>query len=136
MHADVASNPQPAPERRTGFTLVEVLVALTLLSLGLLVQAGAVTLLIKLIDEGRDAARTGQVAADRLERLRLWSIGGVTPCTHPGIPSGGPLATGAVVEVWTVAPAGAVAPFRAEVEVTAPRGRTMIVDTVASTLRC
>ena len=124
----------PTPGRRAGFTLSEVLVALTLLSVGLLLQAGAATLIIRLVDHGRDTARAGQVAADRLERLRLWSVAPGAPCGHPGLPAGGPQTTSGVVEAWTVALAGA--PFRADVQVTSLRGRRVTVDTVASALRC
>jgi prepilin-type N-terminal cleavage/methylation domain-containing protein len=125
---------QPVPVSRAGFTLMEVLVALTLLSVGLLVQAGAATLIIELVDHGRDSGRAGLVAANRLERLRLWSIGPGLPCGHPGISAGGPQTSTGVVETWTAALSAA--PFQAEVQVTSHRGRRVIMDTVATALRC
>ena len=124
----------PPPESRVGFTLVEVLVALTLLSVGLLFQAGAATLIIELVDYGRDSVRAGLVAANRLERIRLWSVAPGLPCGHPGISAGGPQTTAMVVETWTAALAAE--PFQVEVQVVSHRGRRMIVDTVATALRC
>jgi hypothetical protein len=113
---------------------LEVLVALTLLSVGLLFQAGAATLIIKLVDHGRDSARAGLVAANRLERIRLWSVGPGPPCVHPSIPAGGPQTTAGVVEAWTTTLSAP--PFMAEVQISSHRGRRVIIDTIATVIRC
>lgn len=57
--------------RSAGMTLVEVLIAITLLSVGVLALAGTAALVTRMIGRGHRAAAASVAAAGRLELLRL-----------------------------------------------------------------
>ena len=133
QHRPGTFDPNNADPRR-GFTLTEVIVALVLLSIGLLLQAGSLTAVIRHIDHGRDRSRAAQVAANRLERLRLWAAATVPACGDPRLTSGGPRQTGAVTETWVVG-AGHGLAF-AWVTAEYAMGRRRAADTLSTLFRC
>lgn len=55
----------------SGFTLLELLIAITLLTGGLLASVASAALVSRLIGHGRQAERVAAFAARRLERLRV-----------------------------------------------------------------
>ena len=69
---------------RVALTLVEVLVAIIVLSVGLLSLAGTMALTVRMVDRGGQAARAGVAAAARLEWLHQAALGASPACGGPG----------------------------------------------------
>lgn len=83
---------------RTGFTIVEVLFTLVILSAGLLALHGSSALTLRLVGGGWTRTLAATVAQTRLEQLRA------SACTAA---SSGSHETRGVRERWTVSPLGA-----------------------------
>jgi hypothetical protein len=66
---------------RSAFTIAEAVVALVVLSVGVLALVGSAALTSRMIGRGRHSTRTGLVAAARIERLRQIAFSTVPPCT-------------------------------------------------------
>jgi len=66
---------------RSGFTIAEAVVALMVLSVGVLALVGSAALTSRMVGRGLHSTRTGQVAAARIERLRQIAFSTVPPCT-------------------------------------------------------
>lgn len=82
-----------AEPRRPGFTLVELMVAIMILSVGVLALASAATLVSRLIGGGAFQTLAAQTAQTRLESLRGRACTAVI---------GGTATTRGVREAWTV----------------------------------
>jgi prepilin-type N-terminal cleavage/methylation domain-containing protein len=65
----------------SGFTLAEVLVAVVVLSVGLLALAGSTALAGRMVGLGQQATRVGQAAAARVERLRQVAFSTAPACS-------------------------------------------------------
>jgi type II secretion system protein I len=102
---------------RTGFTIVELLVTLVILSTGLLALHGATALTLRMVGGGWTRTLAANVAQQRLEQLRA------SACT--GAASGSDETRG-IRERWTVSPhrAGAGIELTVEYLVRVPRGGT------------
>ena len=71
--------PRPGPMRaRRGMTLVELVVAMTIIGIGLLALAGSATLVTRLMGGGTRQALAASVVQTRLEKLRSVNCGSVT----------------------------------------------------------
>jgi len=70
----------PRPRHRSGFTTVEVLVAIAILTYGLMALASTVGSVIRMVADGQQLSIVATLAAARLETLRC------EPC--PGVTSG------------------------------------------------
>ena len=114
-----------------GFTLIEVLVALSLLGFGLLSLAGSVTIVTRLVDRSRSSGRAAFVALGQLESLRFANL--VSPALCGGS-SRGSLAVGDLTGSWTAAPTGQS--LRVVVVLSSWRGRIRATDTVTTALPC
>jgi hypothetical protein len=66
---------------RSAFTIAEAVVALVVLSVGVLALVGSAALTSRMLGRGRHSTRTGQVAAARIERLRQIALSTVPACT-------------------------------------------------------
>lgn len=88
-----------------GFTIAEVLVAVVVLSIGVVAMAGSSALVTRMIGRGQRATRAGEVAAQRLDSLRLVAYSTTPHCT--ALASGGPVTSPlGVTQSWVVGPAG------------------------------
>jgi prepilin-type N-terminal cleavage/methylation domain-containing protein len=114
-----------------GFTLIEVLVAISMLGFGLLSLAGGVTIVSRLVDRGRSSGRVAFVALAQLETLRLVNLASPGLC---GGGSSGSLVAEDLAGSWTAARTGAS--LSVVVEITGWRGRTWAIDTVSTALPC
>ena len=84
--------------RGSGFTLIEVLVAIVLVAIGVLAAVGSSAVIVREQDNGRAATLAAAIAVNRLESLR----------SHPcGQESGTAPAPKGMVEWWTEAPSSA-----------------------------
>ena len=125
----------PPPRRRAapsrGFTLIEVLVALSLLGFGLLSLAGSVTIISRLVDRGRSSGRAAFVALRQLETMRHANLTSPGSC---GRSSSGSLSAGDLTVSWTATPTGPS--LLVVVAITGWRGRTRATDTMSTALPC
>jgi prepilin-type N-terminal cleavage/methylation domain-containing protein len=90
--------------QRSGFTLMELMVALVILSVGILGLAASSGIVMRMIGGGTHQTVAANVAQARFESLRSLSCGRIT---------GGSASSRNVEEVWTVTPVGPVAAPRA-----------------------
>jgi prepilin-type N-terminal cleavage/methylation domain-containing protein len=89
-----------------GFTLVEVLLAVVLLSVGILALVGSSTMVTRMIGWGRESTLVGQRSVSRFDRLRQAAYGTNPPCTSASFASGSQSAYQGVSETWTVPTTG------------------------------
>jgi prepilin-type N-terminal cleavage/methylation domain-containing protein len=86
---------------RSGFTLVEVLVAVTILSVGVVALAGTAGTVTRMVGRGKIDTRAAQLATLKLDSLRVRAYSAVPRCT--GLVNGGPDAINNISLSWTVA---------------------------------
>lgn len=89
---------------RSGFTLIEVLVAVTMLAIGVVALASAAASTTRMIGRGRIDTRAAQLAALKLDSLRARAYTATPKCT--GLVTGGPDAVTNVSLSWIVTVAG------------------------------
>jgi prepilin-type N-terminal cleavage/methylation domain-containing protein len=117
-----------------GFTIVEVLVAVVVLSVGVIALMGSSALTTRMIGQGRRTTMAMEVATRRLETLRAFATTTNPPCTAGGFASGGPVTANGVTETWIVPGAGTSRAVSAIV--TYPRAGGTDTDTLQTVLRC
>ena len=86
---------------RSGFTLIEVLVAITILAVGVVAMAGSSAAVTRMIGRGKIDTRAAQLATQQAENLRRIAYSTTPRCT--GLVNGGPQPTDHVTLSWTVA---------------------------------
>jgi prepilin-type N-terminal cleavage/methylation domain-containing protein len=106
----------------SGFTLVEVLVAIVVLSVGVIALAGSTAMVTRMIGRGKVDTRVAQVASRRIEVLRLAANSTTPRCTAAGFANGGPVTADGVTETWTVPAAGKVRSIQVNVSYRTARG--------------
>jgi prepilin-type N-terminal cleavage/methylation domain-containing protein len=85
----------------SGFTIVEVLMAVIVLGVGVVAMAGSSALVTRMIGRGQRATRAAQVAGQRLDSLRLIAYKTTPHCTS--VTSGGPITSPlGVKQSWVV----------------------------------
>ena len=104
---------------RSGFTLIEVLVAVTILAVGVVAMAGSAGAVTRMIGRGKIDTRATQLATERLEMLRRAAYFTTPRCT--ALANGGPQTNAHVTLSWTVTVAGT--------------GRTVTVNATYNTTR-
>ncbi len=115
-----------------GFTIVEVLVAIVVLTVGVLGLVGTSALVTRTIGQGKRNTHASLVAANRLETLRLQALAALPRCV--GLTGGAATAAGNVLERWTITGSG---PTRwASVVVTYPAHRGTSADTIFTVIHC
>ncbi len=119
---------------RSGFTLVEVMIAVVILSVGVIALVGSSSLVTRMIGQGKRTSAAVQVATSRLEALRAASRSTTPLCLDPGFASGGPVTTQGMTESWVVPPAGTSRTVLAIV--TYSRASGLVTDTLLTVVRC
>ncbi len=89
---------------RSGFTIVEVLVAVMVLGVGVVALAGSSAMVTRMIGRGKLDTRAAQLATQQAEALRLVAYSTTPRCT--ALANGGPQTTDHVTFSWTVAVTG------------------------------
>ncbi|HSB53750.1 MAG TPA: prepilin-type N-terminal cleavage/methylation domain-containing protein [Gemmatimonadales bacterium] len=119
---------------RDGFTLVEVLVAIMVLTTGLLAVAAGSGSIYRMLGSGRRSSAAAAVAQNRLEAIRRIANRTNPRCTDGSLVSGNATQAGGIAERWIVAGTGA---SRTITEiVVAPTSRGTSTDTIFATLEC
>lgn len=114
--------------REGGFTIIEILVSIIVLTVGVLALLGSQALVTRMIAQGDRDTQATQVAVSRMERLRQFSRAGATRCSSAQLaagsngptyyPSGATASNATVTETWTVGPAGVAGTAKRLVTVT------------------
>ena len=110
----------------SGFTLVEVIIAIIILSVGLLGLASTAGLVTRMIGQGQRYSEAAWMASQRFETLRSQTCESM---------SRGSASAGQFSSSWTVTPVGTVV-NRITVEVTSPTGVGTRIDTFATSVAC
>lgn len=114
----------------SGFTLVEVLVSIVILSVGVIAMAGSTAMVTRMIGRGKVETRVAQAASRRIEGLRLLALSTAPRCTAGTFVSGGPVTANGLTESWTVPAAGKVRSVQVDVTYPTVRGpRTASIQT-------
>lgn len=123
-------------ENRSGFTLVELLVAVVILAVGLLALAGSTGIITRTLHGSRIATQAVQQAGQRIDILRAAARSTITPCTSPSFTSsaGVQLSQG-VSMTWSVPASGSLRTVRVITSYSLGRGRTK-VDTLSTNIDC
>ena len=112
---------------RNGFTILEVLVAVMVLTVGILAMATTAALVTRMIGQGQRYSEVSAVASQQFEMMRSRSCSAL---------SNGSATQGAYVLSWTV---DSVAEGRARsvrIIVVSPTARATRSDTFATTIPC
>ena len=117
-----------------GLTLVEVLVAIVLLTVGVMALLGSSALVSRMIGRGRGSTVAVQVATARLERLRRVAASTTPRCTSPQFVSDSTTTAG-VAERWIVE-SGAGLSRRVSVILAYRDPRGPVRDTLRTTVLC
>jgi prepilin-type N-terminal cleavage/methylation domain-containing protein len=117
---------------RSGFTLVEVLVAITIMSVGLVALAGASATVTRMIGRGKIDTRAAQLATQQVEMLRLQAYSTAPWCT--ALANGGPQTTDRVTLSWLVAVNGSGR--RIDVSAAYPTARGTRTQVVTTYIEC
>lgn len=115
-----------------GFTLAEVMVAILILSVGLLAIAASSGTVFRLLGYGKRSTEAANVASSRLEALRLQANQTDPRCST--LANGGDTLANRVIERWTVSGSGVRRSVL--VVVTTPTGRGTTVDSIFSLFEC
>jgi prepilin-type N-terminal cleavage/methylation domain-containing protein len=102
-------------QSRSGFTLIEALIAIVVLGVGVIGLASASASITRMIGRGKMETRAAQTAARRMEALRSAASATSPRCMDPKFATGGPVISAGVTERWQVASAGEIRPVRVTV---------------------
>jgi prepilin-type N-terminal cleavage/methylation domain-containing protein len=118
----------------SGFTIVEVLVAIVILSIGLIALVGSSAMVTRMIGRGKVETRVAQAASQRIEMLRLAAYSTSPRCTAGTFANGGPVTSNGLTEAWTVPVAGRVRNVRVLVTYRTVRGTR--TDSLQTRIEC
>ena len=119
---------------RSAFTIVEAVVAVLMLSVGILALVGSAALTSRMLGNGRHSTRASQVAAARIERLRQIASSSVPACAGTEWRSGGSAGGSGITETWQVL--DPVGPVRRVIVVVRSGRAGSSSDTIAGGVLC
>jgi Tfp pilus assembly protein PilV len=119
------------PGRSSGFTLFEVLLALLVITLGVLGLAGTLGPAAELAGSGRSQGRIAQVLESRLDRVRAEVLRSAPLCIAP--PGGALRHPDGVRETWTASAGARLIELRIEA---ATAGKHPSADSLVTRLPC
>jgi prepilin-type N-terminal cleavage/methylation domain-containing protein len=123
-------------QNRSGFTLVELLVAVVLLGVGLLALAAGTGSITRTLNGSRIATVAASQAYERMDRLRAAARDNPTPCSSTSFTSSAaPVTTQGVTLTWSVPASGALRKVVVIASYKVGGNRTRI-DTLATNMSC
>jgi prepilin-type N-terminal cleavage/methylation domain-containing protein len=99
-----------------GFTIIEILMAVVVLSVGVMALVGSSALATRMIGRGNMSTRVTQVANARAELLRAYAAQTSPGCTNGNVASGTATTPDGITETWTLQ--GAAGDFTRNVNLT------------------
>lgn len=121
---------------RRGFTMVEVIVALVLLTVGVMALVGSSAMVSRMIGRGRGSTVAVQVATARIERLRRIATSTTPRCTSPQFISDSTTTEGISVRWIVDPPAGSDLSRRVSIIVAYRDPRGTMRDTLHTIVLC
>lgn len=115
-----------------GFALLEVLVAIIIVSAGLLGFAGTLRPVAFLAGDGKARGRAALQMNSRLSRLRSELLASAPDCVAPV--AGSELSGSGITESWVVSPADRL--VEVWIAVSIPRPRGPLADTLVTRIPC
>jgi prepilin-type N-terminal cleavage/methylation domain-containing protein len=119
---------------RQGFTIAEVLVAIVMLSIGVMALVGSSAMVTRMVGQGRTATFAGQMATARVERLRQIAASTATACTSV-LWKTDSASSGQMREKWEILD-NAGNSRRLRITLRYPVARRVAVDTVLTRILC
>lgn len=120
---------------RSGFTLIEVMVAIVILTVGVLGLISTSALVTRMIGRGNMTTKATQLAQTRLEILRQQALSTTPSCS--AVSSGTATNASGISEAWTVTtPAGTTNLRQFSVTVTYPISGGTRTATMTTQVRC
>ena len=107
---------------RSGFSLVEVLVAVTILTVGVVAMAGSTATVTRMIGRGKIDTRAVQFATRQMEELRRIAYSTSPRCTSANLVNGADPQNASITVSWTVEPVGTGRRLRVNAAYATPRG--------------
>lgn len=120
--------------KQSGFTLIEVMVAIVILTVGLLALASSTANVTRMIGHGKWATVASQVASQRLESVRRLAYSTSPACTSSAFIGGTATFGYGISETWNISGSGNSR--QVQVAVTYPSQGRSTTDTVTTILRC
>jgi Tfp pilus assembly protein PilV len=120
--------------RERGFTIAEVMIAVVLLSFGVMALVGSSAMVTRMIGRGRQATVTGQIATTQVENLRALAAATSPQCTHASFKTDSVTDASGVKTKWVVPANGTARTVVLSVSYSTPRG--MVRDTLRTTILC
>jgi prepilin-type N-terminal cleavage/methylation domain-containing protein len=117
---------------KAGFTIVEVIVAMLIMTTGLLAIAAGSGSVFRMLGSGRRSTLVSAVAQARLETLRRDANRTVPRCT--ALSAGSAIQSGGITERWLITTSGNTRIITEIVTQPTPRGTSM--DTVIAIIEC
>jgi prepilin-type N-terminal cleavage/methylation domain-containing protein len=119
-----------------GFTIIEIMLALIVLSVGVMALVGSSALATRMIGRGAKTSEVTQVAMARAELLRAYAAQTSPGCTNANVKTDSNTTASGIGEKWVLL--GAAGDFTRDVRMTfsyrVPRGTR--TDTMMITLYC
>jgi prepilin-type N-terminal cleavage/methylation domain-containing protein len=84
-----------------GFTIIEIMLAVIVLSIGVMALVGSSALATRMIGRGNISSRVTQVASARAELLRAYAAQTSPGCTNAAVANGNAVTNG-ITESWTL----------------------------------
>jgi prepilin-type N-terminal cleavage/methylation domain-containing protein len=123
---------------RKGFTIAEVLVAVVMLSVGVMALVGSSAMVTRMVGRGRVSTYSGQVATARVERLRQIAASTANPCTSADWKTDSvytATGNGSIREKWRILDNAGNA-RRVQVTLSYASGGRAVADTITTTILC
>jgi len=121
---------------RRGFSLIEVMVALTVLAVGILLLAGGSVYVTRDLVGSRLTTVAMGLAQSRLDDLRMWAAARTPACSAPQFASSpSPLVQQGISLRWEVPTAGSIRTVRVMASYREPGGGAT-VDTLVGVIQC
>jgi prepilin-type N-terminal cleavage/methylation domain-containing protein len=123
-------------ERHRGFTLVEVQVAIVVLTIGLIGLVSSSAMVSRMLGVGKIETRAARLAVGRVETLRRAAYGSEPKCSAGDFTSGSeqPASPNDLSQSWTVEGTGALRVVRVSVAYRTIRGMRAV--SLAAGIRC